>query len=81
MWMSNKKCPKPIPTRITSSQIHKWLESTSTMTILIKSYKIILNLILTTIVLMNILLPILAMVILNHIRNWSKTNINKILEQ
>ena len=25
MWMSNKKCPKPIPTRITSSQIHKWL--------------------------------------------------------
>ena len=30
---------------------------------------------------MNILLPILAMVILNHIQNWSKTNINKILEQ
>lgn len=25
MWMYNKKCPKPIPTRITLSQIHKWL--------------------------------------------------------
>lgn len=25
MWMYNKKCPKPIPTRITLNQIHKWL--------------------------------------------------------